>query len=301
MLRKLEVWQVVGPCTHIELNQLIPIHSCRDVTHNSTLIHKYYYSYASFPVNVLHYDGSKNSYCVYIIDLKCDSMPNEIVKVDLKWNEIQKRWSTDDECGTLSVTCEGNVILAVNKKMKLNEYTSDGQLIHVIQLTIMPCHAIKLVSGHCLVSFGNENHWHSRNGISIVDEDGGELKSAGEENANFLLGRPEYIAVDSRGSIMVSNCFGEVQLFSSNLKYKKHLTAYVYSCRYYAKKIHLDESDDPRLYMVDDKLMSSIRILNFGKQRMTKSTHLLFSLSMIYLLYFSTYKCCYLNCSNSNR
>lgn len=222
--------------------------------------------------------GTKRD-CLYIFDLKSAYQPYEIFVYDLNLKEIKKRWSTGDNYGSLSVTHEGNAILTVHNKNKLLEYTSDGQLLREITLSSTisnPLHSLKLTSGHLVVSYGqksgtcivNDKGVVSPNrGICIVDENGGILKSFGEENESWLkeLSHSVCLAVDSSGSILVADkTNGRVLLLSSALEFKGIMVSRNHGLKR-PMIIHLDELNGTRLFVADDELNCEIHVFKFGK------------------------------------
>src|SRR6218665_924498 len=103
--------------------------------------------------------------CIYILDYKKVGQSNEILRVD-PHGPLIMNWSTGDDYGRgLSVTYESNIVLTVYSKNKLNEYSPDGQLIREINLLSeadirYPLHALKLNSGHFVVSHGSGDDMH---------------------------------------------------------------------------------------------------------------------------------------------
>lgn len=91
--------------------------------------------------------------CLYILDWKFSNLPKEILKVGAKGKFMKKvKWIVADDCGHISVTLESTVVLPLPKRMLLQEYTADGQLLHQIHIAeesdiLNPSHAVKLRSG----------------------------------------------------------------------------------------------------------------------------------------------------------
>lgn len=214
----------------------------------------------SNPSDVKHW--MHNGLCIF--DMKSDAQPKEIlILFDLSRKTIQNRWSTGDDYGSISVTDKGNVILTVHNKHVLKEYESDGQVIREIVLSsriFKPLHSLKLTSGHFLVSYG------LRSGICIVDENGTILKSFVDDRDSWLRpSDPVCLTVDSSGSIMVADkTTGRVLLFSPTLEFQKQLISPLRGLKS-PVKIHLDESDGSRLFVIDDDLKSGIHVFKFGK------------------------------------
>lgn len=219
--------------------------------------------------------GTKRD-CMYVFDQKCQGQDNEILKLDLNLKLIQKRWSVGDDNGLLSITDEANVILTIQDKNKLKEYTSDGNVIRVIALSAGlsgPLHSLKLPSGHFLVSFsqGSGKDMSAENGvvcpsggICIVDENGDVLKSFAEVDKPWFaeLQRPVCLAIDNSGCILVADeTSGRVLLLTRTLEFKGELVSRRNSlcC---PTRIHLEESSGSCLFVVDN---DQIHVVKFSK------------------------------------
>src|SRR6218665_1023038 len=87
--------------------------------------------------------------CLYIMKVS-STRNNEILRVD-PYGKVITSWSVDKARGQLSVTQEFNVLLTASNENQLREYTPDGSIVQVIQLSWdywieNPQHAIKLTS-----------------------------------------------------------------------------------------------------------------------------------------------------------
>lgn len=175
---------------------------------------------------------------------------NEILRVD-SIGKVIKTWSVKKARGQLSVTQESNVLLTASKKNQLQEYTPDGRLVQVVQLswkfaTENPLHAIKLTSEHFLISHDN-NLDFSR--VSIVDKAGDVLKYYGEPWKRAEFSNPIYLAIVGGGNILVADYSKQrVLLFSSDLELKLNLG--IRESRH-PKKICVDEANG-RLFIVEN-------------------------------------------------
>jgi len=178
------------------------------------------------PVDISSCDINK---CLYISDSKgSDDQMSQILRVDANGNLIQN-WSTGDDYGCLSVTDELNVILTVHYKSKLNEYSPNGQLIREINLSsdaslCNPWHAIKLISGHFIISHGYFDDDPHR--VCIVDTDGKLIKSFGQKPGSTIskMNIPFYLSVDENGFVMVADRVNSrVLLLNSDLEFKKEI------------------------------------------------------------------------------
>lgn len=151
----------------------------------------------------------------------------EIIRVDPNGNMMSK-WETGKSSGRLSVTDEGNVILTVVSENTIYEYLQDGQLIRTLALKSSgitnPLHALKLKSGHYLVSHGMGDDPIHR--VCIIDVDGEVIKSFGKKKGSAIgqMQGPICLAVDAEGSIIVADCNNSrLLLLNSVLEYRKIL------------------------------------------------------------------------------
>lgn len=161
---------------------------------------------------------------IFISDSKVDSEPKEIIRIESSL-VVDKRWSTGDAFGNLSVSSESNIILCVSGRSKLIEYTKDGEKIREITLPskVHPRHAIKLTNGQFVISHGLENDiLHQVSNVNMIGEVAKLDKSFGEgKGGNSLqcLNEPDYLIVDEKGSTLVLDSRNKrMLLLDSNLK-----------------------------------------------------------------------------------
>ena len=167
--------------------------------------------------------------CLYVFDYKGDHQSKEILRVDPN-GKLIKKWSTGDDDGfRLSVTHEWNVVLTVENKNKLNEYSPDGQLIREINLSLHaginnPFHAIKLANGQYVVSHGDDGDDTHR--VCVVSSDGKLKKSFGGEPGSTIgqMNLPYSLFVDGNGFVMVADHNNNrVLLLDSDLQFKREI------------------------------------------------------------------------------
>src|SRR6218665_2969873 len=113
-------------------------------------------------IRPLDISSCSRSKCLYIFNGKSIGQSNEILRAEPSGNLI-RNWSTGADHGSLSVTVESNVILAVCKQNKLTEYSPDGHVLRQINLSSQasihfPKHAIKLTNGQFMVCHGRDDN-----------------------------------------------------------------------------------------------------------------------------------------------
>lgn len=205
--------------------------------------------------------SSRKDKCLYIIDRKRGGQQKEILRVDPDGKLILK-WSTGNEYGeSLSITDESNIVLTVSNKNKLNEYSSNGQLIREIKLSTdrggiyHPMHAVKLNKGRFVVSHGDMGDLLHR--VCIVDVDGKVKKSfGGEKGINEKeMNVPSYLAVDGDGSVVVLDRENSrVLLLTSGLEFTREILPKEKKGLQRPRRILLDESKDAvRLLVADNE------------------------------------------------
>lgn len=206
--------------------------------------------------------------CLYIMDRKKDRSRSEILRVDTDGNLI-KRWSTGGQWGRISVTPECNILLCMYKTSVLNEYTPDGVLLRVIQLSPEagldhPRHAIKLTSGHYVVGHGETGDAVYR--VVKVDMSGkvlGSFCGSGVASEEEMMKRPFHLAADAEGQyVLVADTDNRRVLMLSNaLELKGELLSGDRHGLRYPARICIDASSG--LLFVADNKVGDKRILVF--------------------------------------
>lgn len=176
-------------------------------------------------INSVDMASCSRNRCLYIMDCKGMGRSNEILRVDPNGNLIQK-WRTSRNYGRLSITAESNVVLTVSKKHKIYVYSDSGELIKEIELSGLgisdPWHAVKLTSGHFVVSYGYEAD--DVHGVCVVDAVGKVLKSFGGKrgSGDGQLSQPINLAVDGDGFVIVADLNNSrVILLDSDLQFRR--------------------------------------------------------------------------------
>ena len=203
--------------------------------------------------------------CLYILN---NSQSQEILRIDPKQKSMRK-WSTGKDCGcALSVTDESNVILTVNNKSKLNEYSPEGQLLREINLLpesggCWPSSALKLANGHFVICHGRTSDDVHR--VCMVDVDGRLKKSFGGKCGYTVekMNVPVDLCVDGNEFLMVADYFNSrVLLLNSDLQFEREIISHrVKHGLRYPERILLDESNG-RLFVADNEIKNP-RILVF--------------------------------------
>ena len=112
------------------------------------------------------------------------------------------------ECGGLSLTRNGNVLVALWDTPQIHEYSQYGSVIRVIILNESMegfQHSIQLPSYQLVVSLGWDESLHR---VCIVDMSGGIIQFYGGSKGSgaFQLSYPRDLAVDRYGNVLVADC-----------------------------------------------------------------------------------------------
>jgi len=129
--------------------------------------------------------------CLYATD----QSTNYIHKADGQNNYRFSPWSVGGNPQGLSMTSSHNVLVALQGGHLLREYSTDGTMIHQINLRpagiTSPVHAVQLSQNRYAVT-----HHGSKHQLSVVDSDGKLVQSYGGNAGN--LNSPHGITVDKR-------------------------------------------------------------------------------------------------------
>ena len=204
--------------------------------------------------------------CLYIPDSKGTGRSNQILRVSPS-GKLIKKWSTGDDTGFgMSVTDESNVVLTVNIKNKLNEYSPDGRLIREIKFSSVagifyPWHAIKLANGHFLFSHGYVAGEPHR--LCVIDAEGNLKKSFGGAPGSTIqnMCEPVNMVIDENGFVMVvDRKNSRVLLLDSDLQFKREILSKERHGLRSPCGICLDETNR-RLFVVDSDLKPENKLL----------------------------------------
>ena len=189
--------------------------------------------------------------CAYISDASHDSV-HRLALLDA----TVTRWPVNDECARLSLTVTHDVLVSCWKVRKIKEFSTDGQLLHVLTLpedAASPVHTIQLSSGEFLVCHGDVNDPLHR--VCLIGCDGSVVKSFGgpRGSGSQQMNVPLHMAVDRNGFVFVVDLNKyRVLLLSPMLTYVRDVVSRD-QLKWKPLRIHLD-SDRGRLYVVDNGL-----------------------------------------------
>jgi len=188
--------------------------------------------------------------CAYISDLTHDS----VHRVALP-DATMTHWPVNDEPAGLSLTHRHGVLVSCCEVRKIKEFSTDGQLLHVLTLpqdVVSPRHTVQLSSGQFIVCHGNIAGPLHR--VCLIGSDGSVIKSFGGPKGSDSqhVNTPVHMAVDRNEFVFVVDAYNDrVLLLSPQLTFVRH----VMSRRrllWWPLRVHLD-SDRGRLYVADNE------------------------------------------------
>lgn len=191
---------------------------------------------------------------LYISDWKYFDQAKEIMQITPD-GRLVKKWTTDDNGGSLSVSEDSYVTLTIRNRSRLHEYTSDGLLIREVNLApdiVHPSHALKLTNGQFLVSYGDVGD--REHGVCLLDDSGRIFRSVGGRDSVFEgMDVPFYIAADDKGSILVLDRNNKrVLVFSLALGFRGELLSRDEGLKD-SHRMYFDSSSD-RLFVADNMM-----------------------------------------------
>lgn len=220
---------------------------------------------------LFHITSCNQNKCIYIISDNQQHTCKAILKVKPS-GKLIKEWSTCGDNGRLSVAYDANVILTVFETNKLNEYTSDGELIRKVHLSadagiVHPWHAIKLCSDRYLVSHGSLFHKDPLHRVCVVDDEGDIRLSFGGKKGSTkrMMDGPMQLIVDRNGYIVVNDTRNaRVLLLNPNLDYVQELVPSETGLLRNPRCICFDETND-RLLVADNEANLESKLLRDGR------------------------------------
>ena len=139
-----------------------------------------------------------------------------IYKVSPVTNNLVKQWSTNGQPFGLSVNSVHNILVACHNTHKVQEFTTDGDMVQEIDLQPLgitnPTHVVQLPDGNLGIT-----HHGSEHGYSVVGIDGKIVKSAKGPagNAAGQMNSPHGFAVSKSKVFIVDNGNSRLLLLNS--------------------------------------------------------------------------------------
>jgi len=190
----------------------------------------------------------KRNRCGYISDWSHDSV-HRVALPD--WDTVTQ-WPVNDKPAHLSLTDRHGVLVSCHEVRKIKEFSTDGQLLHVLTLpqdVMSPWHSVKLSSGQFIVCHGDFGDPLHR--VCLVDSDGSVVNSFGgpQGSGSQQMKVPVRMAVDRNEFLFVLDLNNDrVLLLSPLLTYVRDVVTRK-QLKWWPQRVHLD-SDRGRLYIV---------------------------------------------------
>ena len=190
--------------------------------------------------------------CAYISDWSHSSVHRLALS-----DTTVSHWPVNDKPVRLSLTYRHGVLVSCREVHKIKEFSTDGQLLHVLTLpqdVVSPWHAVQLSSGQFIVCHGDRNDPLHRvcligsDGSVVTDKSFGGQKGSGSQQINV----PLHMAVDRNEFVFVvdaNNC--RVLLLSPQLTYVRDVVSRE-QIGWKPRRVHLD-SGRGRLYVADNE------------------------------------------------
>jgi len=187
--------------------------------------------------------------CAYI----ANNVYNFVHRVTLPEATVTQ-WCVNDRPSSLSLTqTHGVLVLCHSAVCKIKEFSSDGQLLHVLTLprhVIKPWHAIKLSSGQFIVCHGGIDEEIHR--ICLIGANGRVVKSYGgpKGSGSQQMNVPAHMAVDRHEFVFVVDLNNRrVLLLSLQLTYVREVVS---SAQFTGKPLTVHLDTNRRHLYVDD-------------------------------------------------
>ena len=196
----------------------------------------------------------RHNRCAYI----SDRSHNSVHRVALS-DATVTHWPVNDKPGRLSLTCTHSVLVSCYVVRKIKEFSTDGQLLHVLTLpqdVVSPWQAIQLSSGQFIVCHGLPADPLHR--VCLISSGGSVVKSFGgpKGSDSQQMSVPLQMAVDRNEFVFVVDVNNRrVLLLSPLLTYVRDVVSRE-QLKWQPYRVHLD-SDRGRLYVADNEYKDS--------------------------------------------
>lgn len=184
----------------------------------------------TYPLDITSSKMMKSFY-VYVTDPDNDDGECSILRISHN-GVLTQQWETNGGRGRIS-SFESSVILCLNEKHQICEYSGDGKFLRTVSLSPAlglkhPLHALKVTSMHFLVSHGVVASDLHR--VCVVDLDGKVVKEFSEWTKVRLINSIEKMNVpiclaenSDRFIIVAERDNKQILLLNSVLKFKRRL------------------------------------------------------------------------------
>lgn len=221
----------------------------------------------------------KKNNCLYIMDKKIGDTLKEVLKITAD-GKLLLNWQTkNNTAGHLSVTTEGNLIVTVQERHMIYEYSPDGDLKNDFKLSECrnPWHAIEKDKDLYVVCHGSFlDPLHRVCLVSRVGKTGLVEKSFGGKNESNdrQLEVPYYLAVGSLGYIIVAEPFhNRIVLIDKKLKLKAKIVPKCNGGFRYPRRVYLDEKNKKLVVIAAGDTMKGDSGKGTGDDDTSKENH----------------------------
>ena len=140
--------------------------------------------------------------------------------------ETVSNWSVDyGDYLKLSISKNGNVIVACWYPSHILEYTSDGTFVRKIAVDLIHLqHAILLERDQFLVCHYEKTHYR----VCVIDNTGTVIDCYGEHERSGTGQLNLHMSIGQNGSVLVADCDNsQIVQLSSSMKYMNQLTGFI--------------------------------------------------------------------------
>ena len=138
--------------------------------------------------------------CLYASDYDNDC----VHRVELTGSNAVTRWSVGSGPVGLTVNSDKNVLVVIQGKRKLQQFTTHGSLLRTIRLERdieSPSQVIQLSSGQFVISHSGD----TQHRVCLVDDKGAVVRSYPSCGSKMRMDKPAGLAVDEHGNILVAD------------------------------------------------------------------------------------------------